>query len=122
MARAILEGVAYSLSDCLDLVRTLVPDVSEIRASGGGARSDLWRQILADVFKTRMTTTNATEGPAFGAALLAAVGVGHFSSVEEACDHCVRIESSLDPVESNAARYEKGKARQIALPCPQGCL
>jgi len=115
MARAILEGVAYSLSDCLDLVRTLVPDVSEIRASGGGARSDLWRQILADVFKTRMTTTNATEGPAFGAALLAAVGVGHFSSVEEACDHCVRIESSLDPVESNAARYEKGKALYRSL-------
>lgn len=109
MARAVLEGVAYSLADCLDLVRALVPGVDEIRASGGGARSDLWRQILADVFNTRMTTTNATEGPAFGAALLAAVGVGHFDSVETACDHCVRIESSLDPIEPNVSCYDKGK-------------
>jgi len=115
MARAVLEGVAYSLADCLDLVKALVPNISEIRASGGGARSTLWRQILADVFNTRMTTTNATEGPAFGAALLAAVGVGHFRSVEEACDHCVRIESSLDPSEANVARYKQGRPVYRAL-------
>jgi xylulokinase len=109
MARAVLEGVAFSLSDCLDLVKLLIPDVSEIRASGGGARSDFWRQILADVFNTRMTTTNATEGPAYGAALLAAVGVGHYDSVESACDQCVRLVSRLDPIESNVKRYAEAK-------------
>lgn len=109
MSRAILEGVAFGLCDCLDLVRTLIPDVNEIRASGGGARSDFWRQILADVFDTKMTTTSATEGPAFGAALLAAVGVGHFDGVESACDNWVRVVSSLEPIESNVARYSQGK-------------
>ena len=115
MARAVLEGVAFSLSDCLDLVKLLIPDVNEIRASGGGARSEFWRQILADVFNTKMTTTNATEGPAYGAALLAAVGVGHYDSVESACDQCVRNVSQLDPIESNVKRYAEGKALYRSL-------
>ena len=87
-------------------------DVNEIRRQESA--SDFWRQIL-DVFNTKMTTTNATEGPAYGAALLAAVGVGHFDSVESACDQCLRIVSQLDPIESNVKRYAEGKALYRSL-------
>ncbi|MCL6614243.1 MAG: xylulokinase, partial [Firmicutes bacterium] len=84
MARAVLEGVAYSLNDCLQLMRAVDVPITEVRATGGGARSRLWRQIQADLFDVEMVTINATEGPAFGAALLAGVGTGVYPSVEEA--------------------------------------
>jgi len=82
--RAVLEGVAFGLRDSLELIRILGIQYKRIRISGGGARSGLWRHIMADVFQSDISTVNVMEGAAFGAALLAAVGVGAFSSVSEA--------------------------------------
>lgn len=97
MVRAVLEGVAYGLRDSLELMRQMGLQITQVRASGGGANSPLWRQILADVFESEIVLTNVTEGAAFGAALIAGVGVGLFSSVDEACSHAVRVTSRVSP-------------------------
>ncbi len=93
--RAVLEGVAYGLRDSLELMRALGLNISQVRASGGGARSELWRQILADVFNSEIALVNITEGAAYGAALLAGVGAGVYSSVEDACAQTIRITDSV---------------------------
>ena len=97
LVRAVLEGVAYSLRDCLELIRGLGPDVAQVRASGGGARSALWRQIQADVFGTDLVTINVAEGAAYGAALLAGVGADVYASVEEAVEGVIRITGRTVP-------------------------
>jgi xylulokinase len=107
LIRAVVEGVSYSQKDCLDIIGELGVAVDTVRASGGGARSELWRQVLADVFAKRVTTLATQEGSAYGAALLAMVGTGRFASVEEACAACVREVSEAKPG-ADAAVYVKG--------------
>jgi xylulokinase len=104
--RSVLEGVAYGLRDSLELMRGLGLEIAQVRASGGGARSPLWRRILADVFGAEIALVNSTEGAAFGAALLAGVGAGTFASVEDACARTIRV---VDRVETgpDAAAYEE---------------
>ncbi len=97
LIRAVLEGVTYGLRDSLELMRALGLSIEQVRASGGGARSPLWRQILADLFDTEIVTVNVTEGAAYGAALLAAVGVGIYRSVAEACRVAIQVTGSTRP-------------------------
>ena len=106
LVRAVLEGVAYGLRDSLELVRAFGLEIEQVRASGGGARSELWRQILANVFDTELVTINVTEGAAFGAALLAGVGVGIYASVEEACDTTIRVVTRTEPQPEHKAVYD----------------
>jgi xylulokinase len=106
MARAVLEGVSFGLRDSLELIRTLGVPIEQVRASGGGARSETWRQIQADIFGTELVTVNSTEGAAFGAALLASVGAGLFDSVKEAVDATVEVVSRTAPVAGPVATYE----------------
>ena len=91
LIRAVLEGVAFSLNDCFAIIREQGLQLTQMRATGGGAKSPLWRQIIADVLGVELVTTNATEGPAFGAALLAGVASGVYASIEQACDTTVHI-------------------------------
>lgn len=91
LTRAVLEGVTYGLRDSLELMRGLGLAIQQVRASGGGARSPLWRQILADVFDTEIATVNVTEGAAYGAALLAGVGAGVYGDVAQACDTAIQV-------------------------------
>jgi xylulokinase len=95
--RAILEGVAYSLRDTLSIFAELGVPVETIRLGGGGARSRSWQQIQADVYGQTVELITADEGPAFGAALLAAVGVGAWASVDEACNKAVSIRERIHP-------------------------
>jgi xylulokinase len=97
LTRAVLEGVAYGLRDSLELMHVLGLSIEQVRASGGGARSSLWRQILADVFDTEIVTVNVTEGAAYGAALLAGVGAGVYGSVAEACDTVIQMTGRTQP-------------------------
>jgi xylulokinase len=91
LVRAIMEGVTYSMRDSLEIFEKLGVPIRQIRASGGGSRSPLWRQIQADMFGRRVVTINSEEGPAYGVALLAAVGAGAFQRIEEACDATIRV-------------------------------
>ncbi len=97
MVRAIMEGVSYAMRDSLAIIQELGVPVRQIRASGGGSKSPLWRQIQADVFGQKVVTINAEEGPAYGVALLAAVGAGAFKDVEEACQATIRVVKQTAP-------------------------
>ena len=98
LTRAVLEGVSFGLRDSFELMKSAgLENISQVRVTGGGARSPLWRQILADVFGAEIVTVNADEGAAYGAALLAAAGSGVFRSVEEACDATITITGSTSP-------------------------
>lgn len=106
-ARAVLEGVAYALKDSFTLLDAIGVPVSQVRASGGGARSPFWLQIQADVIGQPHALLNVDEGPAFGAALLAGVGTGAFASVPEACDATIRPVSETKPDAKNQATYAR---------------
>ena len=105
--RSVIEGVSYSLNDCLSVIEEMGVRIGSVRLSGGGARSPFWRQMLADVFGRRVATVGTQEGSAYGVALLAMVGTGVFGSVEEACRVAVRETGSLEPGEDVAA-YSRG--------------
>ncbi len=119
IVRAMLEGVAFSLRDAFEIFNEIEVQVDEIRLGGGGARSSLWRQIQADVYSHRVDTVAAEEGAAFGAALLAGVGVGMWSSVDAACEAVVRIADRVEPnaesVKTLARQYERFKQIYPAL-------
>ncbi len=106
LVRSVLEGVSYGLRDSLELLRELRIPIRQVRASGGGARSALWRQIMADIFATELVTINITEGAAYGAALLAGVGAGVYKSVLEATAATIRVVDRTEPIAANASTYE----------------
>ena len=106
LVRALMEGVTYSLRDSLEIFRELGVPVDEIRASGGGSKSPFWRQMQADVFGRRITTVNPDEGPAYGVALLAAVGGGVYPGIAEACEKAVSAVSGIEPDPAAARFYD----------------
>jgi xylulokinase len=108
LIRAVLEGVAYSLKDCFAIIQEQGLTLEQMRATGGGAKSPLWRQIIADVLGVELVTTNATEGPAFGAALLAGVASGVYTSVQEACEQTVHVVERMEPHADAAQAYAQG--------------
>ncbi len=115
LVRAVLEGVAFSLKDCYVILREQGIQLEQVRATGGGAKSPLWRQIIADILGVELVLTNATEGPAFGAALLAGVASGVYDSVAQACDVTVRISERTAPRSDVEAVYERAYETYRAL-------
>jgi xylulokinase len=115
LVRAVLEGVAYGLRDCLEVLRGLGVEAEVGRVSGGGARSDLWLRIVATVLGLPLERTVVDEGSAYGAALLAGVAGGVFADVHEAVAACVRTRDRIEPDPSWQAAYEDGYARFRAL-------
>jgi xylulokinase len=111
VVRAILEGVAFSLRDTLTIFEEMKVPVESIRLGGGGARSPVWRQIQAEIYGGRVELVAAEEGAAYGAALLAGVGAGAWSSVDAACEAAIRIASSIEP---NPAAVKKMNGRYAA--------
>ena len=98
LTRAVLEGVAFGLKDSFTLIQNAgLGKVSQIRASGGGIKSPIWRQILASVLEAELVTVNTSEGGAYGAALLAAVGAGAWTDIEAACETCIKVTGSTYP-------------------------
>ncbi len=114
LTRAVLEGVAFGLADNLRLLEDAgLPRPAALRASGGGTKSALWRQILADALGVRLEAPSSTEGAAFGAALLAGVGAGAWADVDAACAAAVRVTAVTEP--DAAERYREPLARFRAL-------
>jgi len=108
LTRAVLEGVAFGLKDSFALLQSSgLGAVRQVRVSGGGAKSPLWRQILADVLEAELATVNTTEGAAYGAALLAAVGAGLWPDVSAACDAAVSVTGVTTPDPAGAEAYRQ---------------
>ncbi len=106
LVRAVMEGVTYSLRDCLSIIEELGVRVRQIRASGGGAKSPFWRKMQADAFGKTVISMAADEGPAYGVALLAAVGAGEFNDVVEACDATVKTTGVTTPAAAARKKYD----------------
>lgn len=107
MVRSVLEGVAYGLRDSLEIFQAMGVQPAQIRLSGGGARSEVWRQIQADIFNRECVTINIDEGPAFGVALLAGVGTGIYPSVQSACAQTISVVDRTTPELQHAAVYQR---------------
>jgi len=106
--RAVMEGVAYSLKDTFSIFDEMRIPVTSIRLGGGGARSPLWRQIQADVYAHEVEIVAAEEGAAYGAAILAGVGAGGWSSVDEACDKVVRVAARIPAKQADSKTMQRG--------------
>jgi xylulokinase len=115
LIRAVIEGVSFSQKDCLDIIEELGVSVSSVRASGGGARSSFWRQILADVFNKGVASLETQEGSAYGAALLAMVGTGEYANVPQACRAVIRERESVAPRPLESALYAEAHQTYRAL-------
>lgn len=117
VVRAIMEGVAFSLRDTLTILREMNVPVAHVRLGGGGARSEVWRQIQADVYDAPAEIVEAEEGAAYGAALLAGVGAGGWPSVDAACEAVVRVREKLSPrAEVAALMNERYQVYQLLYP------
>ena len=110
MIRSLLEGVTFGMRDALEILKQMQIPITQIRASGGGSRSPFWRQLQADIYRQPILLTNATEGPAYGAAILAGVGTGVWSSVAEACAACIHQTQQLKPSNKSADFYDRAYA------------
>ncbi|MGN0181474.1 MAG: xylulokinase [Candidatus Ornithomonoglobus sp.] len=107
LLRAVMEGVVYSLRDCVEVLREMDVTSESMAACGGGGSSPLWRSMLADTFDMNVTTVTSKEGPALGAAILAGVGAGVYPSVQEACKRVVKTKTEQAPDAANSAEYDK---------------
>lgn len=107
MTLAVLEGVAFGLRDSLEVARSLGIRIDSSRICGGGAKSPLWRQIIAAVMNVKLEIIESEEGPGYGAAILAAVGCGTFESVESACEKLVKVVDTVEPDQLLVQKYEE---------------
>jgi xylulokinase len=115
LIRSLLEGVTFGMRDALEIMKSMSVPITQIRASGGGARSAFWRQLQADIYGSPIVTTNAGEGPAYGAALLAGVGTKVWKSVEEACNSSIRQTERVRPNAKSVKLYERAYATYAKL-------
>jgi xylulokinase len=109
LVRAVIEGVTFTMGQILDIVRGIGVPVGTVRLGGGGAKSELWRQMQADVYGARVAVTNTEEGPALGAAILAGVGAGQWGSVAAACAATIRETEVREPRRGG----EYARAREV---------
>ena len=107
MIRAVLEGVAYSLKDCMEILREMGVRTEEMLACGGGGTSAVWRQMLADLYGCGVKTLETKEGPALGAAILAGVGAGLYDSVQSGCEKVLKVNKVQQPDLENGKVYDK---------------
>jgi xylulokinase len=108
LTRALLEGVAFGLKDIFLLMSEAgLGEIEQVRVSGGGAKSQLWRQILADTLGVELVTVNTTEGAAYGATLLAGVGGGVWSNIDDACAQTIRLIDHVSPLSANLDLYQR---------------
>jgi len=115
MTKAVLEGVSFGLRDSLEILRDLNVPINEVRVIGGGAKSALWKQLLADIFNVEIEEINTNQGGALGAAILAAVGCGHFTSVEEGCNAMIRVTNVVKPIMGNVDYYNSKYPKYVSL-------
>lgn len=111
MTQAVLEGVAFALRDSFEVAKSLGIQIERTKICGGGAKSPLWRQIIANVLNIKVDIIDSEEGPALGGAILAAVACGEYASVEEATSKIVKVIDTVEPTPEIAAKYERRYAQ-----------
>ena len=118
MTQAVLEGVAYALRDSLEVARSLGIKIERTKICGGGAKSPLWKKMIANILNLKVDIIESEEGPALGAAILAAVGCGEYANVEEAVNKLINVVETIEPEYELVEKYDKGyeKFRRI-YPC-----
>ena len=113
MTQAVLEGVAFALRDSLEVARSLGIHLERTKICGGGAKSPLWKKMIANILNLKVDVIESEEGPALGGAMLAAVACGEYKDVEEAAAKIVKIIDTVEPepelVEKYEARYQQFK-------------
>ena len=107
MTQAVLEGVAFGLRDSLEVARSLGIQIERTKICGGGAKSPLWKKIIANVMNLKVDVIESEEGPGYGAAILAAVGCGAYESVEAATEKLVKVVDTVEPSQELVAKYEE---------------
>jgi xylulokinase len=107
MTRSVMEGITFALRDSLEIIQSLDVPVKQIRASGGGSKNPMWRQMQADVFDKKITTLKVEQGPAYGVALLAAVGDGAFKSIETACKATIEVADETAPDKKSVKNFNR---------------
>ncbi|NLC19486.1 MAG: xylulokinase [Clostridiales bacterium] len=107
MVQAVLEGVAFALRDSFEITKKLGVKVDRVRISGGGSKSPLWCSMIANILNVKVDKINSVEGPAFGAAILAAVGCGKYASVDEACSKLIKVVQTTEQDPEIVAKYDK---------------
>ena len=107
MTQAVLEGVAFAIRDSLEVARSLGLDIRRSMLCGGGAKSPLWRRIMANVLNVELTLPVSEQGPGMGGAMLAMVCCGEYASVREACEKLVKVNEVVTPEPELTAKYEK---------------
>jgi len=106
LTRAVLEGITFGLRDSMELIKASGIEIKELRVNGGGARSLFWRQMIADIFGYPVVTVNSTDGPAYGAALMAASGVLN-RDITDLCDAWIQVVDRVEPDAANSKQYER---------------
>lgn len=121
MTQAVLEGVAFALRDSFEIAKSLGVNIERTKICGGGAKSPLWKKIIANVMNVKVDVIESEEGPGYGGAMLAAVGCGEFSSVEEAAAKLVKVVDTIEPEPELAAKYDARyrQFRQIYPACKE---
>jgi xylulokinase len=107
LTRSVMEGITFALRDSLEIIQSLDVPVRQIRASGGGSKNPFWRQMQADVFGKKITTLEVEQGPAYGVAMLAAVGDGVFRNIEDACKATIKIAAETPPERAAVKAYNR---------------
>ncbi|HEY9187277.1 MAG TPA: xylulokinase [Ignavibacteria bacterium] len=104
--RAVIEGITFGMKDSLEIVKEQGIKIEQIRLTGGGAKSKFWRKLQANIYNSEVVTVNNTEGPAFGAAIMAGVGGYVFGSIEEATEKIIKVKERVEPEKSEAKKYK----------------
>ncbi len=115
MTKAVLEGVSYGLKDSMEILKDIDVPIKEVRVIGGGAKSPLWKQILADMFAVEIQEINTNQGGALGAAILGAVAAGHFKDVAQGCQAMIKVTNTVKPNPEKKAYYDEKYQRFTKL-------
>ncbi len=111
MTQAVLEGVAFALRDSFEVARALGIEIKRTKICGGGAKSPLWKKMIANILNVKVDVIESEEGPALGGAMLAAVANGEFASVEDAAEKIVKIVDTIEPDPELVKKYEERYAQ-----------
>ena len=111
MTLSVMEGVAFALLDCIEVVRENGLKINGAKICGGGAKSDIWKKIIANVFGVPLLVPSVEEGPAYGAAILAMVGAKEYVSVAEAVQNVVSVKEKVFPMDDLTEKYKKKYAK-----------